>query len=100
MVHLPRTCKFCGASLMHYGRCGCAGEKAKCLPTDFENALADLVEIYLRDGLPPEQVNAVLRARADDDYSQFMTAEDPCETHDGEGLPILSLAAGNRKDGA
>lgn len=58
---------------MHYGACGCPKDKAERLPTQFENALADLVEMYLRDGLPPAQVNAVLHARADDDYSQFLT---------------------------
>jgi len=39
--------------------------------TQFENALADLVERYLRDGLAPTEINAVLHARADDDYAEF-----------------------------
>lgn len=41
------------------------------LMTQFENALADLIEVHIRDGLPPEEVNLVLKARADDDYRSF-----------------------------
>lgn len=36
--------------------------------TKFENALGDLVEQYLRDGMSGSDVQRVLRARADDDY--------------------------------
>lgn len=41
------------------------------LMTQFENALADLIEVYMRDGLSPDAVKLVLKTRAEDDYRSF-----------------------------
>ena len=75
------NCELCGEPMPEgeemfkfHGYSGpCPKPPLKKMPTatQFENALGDLVEIYLRDGLPPKEVNAVLHARADDDYDEF-----------------------------
>lgn len=37
--------------------------------TKFEDALCDLIDQYLRDGMSGADVQKVLRARADDDFA-------------------------------
>jgi uncharacterized protein YeeX (DUF496 family) len=37
----------------------------------FEDALCDLIDQYIRDGMSGSDVQMVLRARADDDYADL-----------------------------
>jgi hypothetical protein len=42
------------------------------LITRFENALIDLIEIYVRDGMSSNDINSVLIARSDDDHFEHI----------------------------
>lgn len=45
MVHLPRTCAFCGAKMMHYGSCTCAEAALSSIAAEREDIKARLAKL-------------------------------------------------------
>lgn len=45
----------------------------------FENALIDLIETYLREGLSSPQIRNILNARSGDAFDQFLIGPSPEE---------------------
>lgn len=46
------------------------------LMTKFENALIDLIEIYVRDGMSSNDINGVLLARSGDDHFEHILEQE------------------------
>ena len=45
MVSLPRKCRFCGASLMHYGSCDCTNGRLDKIDAERKQIAKRLIEL-------------------------------------------------------